>query len=96
MKALVRKGDVNSRGGIALQGHSNVTCNGKQVAKYGSKVSPHPCCPKPGCNIHCAATAARPGSSTVTANGIRVLRMSMDIDSCGHSRAQGSPNVVTA
>ena len=96
MKALVRRGDINSAGGVALQGHSNVTANGKPVAKQGSRVSPHPCCGAPGCGIHCAATAAYGGSSTVTANGIRVLRKSSDIDTCGHSRAQGSPNVVTA
>ena len=96
MKALVRRGDINSAGGVAIQGHSNVTANGKPVAKQGSRVTPHFCCGLPGCAIHCSATAAYGGSSTVTANGIRVLRMSMDIDSCGHPRAQGSPNVITA
>ena len=96
MKALVRRGDINSAGGVAIQGHANVTCNGKQVARQGSKVTPHFCCGLPGCAIHCSATAAYGGSSTVTANGIRVLRKSSDIDTCGHSRAQGSPNVVTA
>ena len=93
MRKLVRRGDRNSAGGVAIQGHSNVTANGRLTAKQGSRVTPHPCCGAPGCGIHCAASAAYPGSSVVTINGIRALRVG-DVDTCGHPRATGSSNVV--
>jgi uncharacterized Zn-binding protein involved in type VI secretion len=91
MAKVVRKGDPNSAGGRCLQGHSNIMVNGIAMGKKGSKVSAHPPCPKPA--IHCSATAANPGSSTVFANGIRVI-LSTDKDSCGHSRYSGSNDVV--
>lgn len=92
---IVRVGDINSAGGVVTQGHSNITVNGKLLAIKGSPVTPHPCCPAPGCSPHCSATAAYPGSSLVTANGIPVLRVNVDKDSCGHPRATGSPNVTS-
>lgn len=91
MAKVVRKNDPNSAGGRCLQGHSNITVNGKELGKKGSKVSAHPPCPRPA--IHCSATAAQPGASNVTANGIRIL-LSTDTDSCGHRRANGSLDVV--
>lgn len=86
-------GDTNSAGGAVVQGHLNITVNGKPMGKKGSRVTPHPCCGAQGCDAHCAATAATPGSRLVTANGIPVLRVG-DIDSCGHVRATGSTNVT--
>ena len=88
-RPVVRIGDSNSAGGVAVQGHMNVTVNGRPAAKQGSRVTPHPCCGSPGCGIHCAAAAAFPGSVSVTMNGIPVLRIG-DIDTCGHSRATGA------
>ena len=88
-RPVVRIGDINSAGGVAVQGHMNVTVNGRPAARQGSRVTPHPCCGAPGCGIHCAATAAFPGSFSVTMNGIPVLRIG-DIDTCGHPRATGA------
>ena len=91
MKQIVRKGDANSAGGVVIQGHRNITVNGKLLARKGSVVTPHPPCPEPF--IHCIAIAASPGSIKVIANGIPALRVG-DIDTCGHARATGSLNVV--
>ena len=91
MKHIVRKGDANSAGGVVIQGHRNITVNGKLLARKGSVVTPHPPCPEPF--IHCIAIAASPGSIKVIANGIPALRVG-DTDSCGHARATGSMNVV--
>lgn len=94
-KPVVRVGDINSAGGVVVQGHPNITVNGRLAAKQGSRVTPHPCCGAPGCNIHCVAIAAYPGSRLVTMNGIPTLRIG-DKDTCGHPRATGSPNCTAA
>lgn len=93
-RPIVRLGDVNAAGGAVIQGHMNVTADGRPLARLGSRVTPHPCCGAKGCGIHCAATAAFPGSVLVTANGIPVLRVG-DTDSCGHPRATGSFGVTS-
>ena len=91
MKQIVRKGDANSAGGEVIQGHRNITVNGKLLARKGSVVTRHLPCPDPF--IHCIAIAASPGSIKVIANGIPALRVG-DTDSCGHARSKGSRNVV--
>jgi len=88
---VVRVGDTNSGGGAALTPHTNITVNGKRLAKFRSAVSAHAPCPEPP--IHCSAKAAFPGSSKVIANGVPVIRRS-DKDTCGHSRIKGSMNTV--
>lgn len=93
---IVRVHDKNSAGGQVIQGHENITVNGRLLAKQGSPVTPHPCCGSPGCGIHCAATAAYPGHERITANGIRILLKFKDVDTCGHVRAEGSPDVVVS
>lgn len=92
-RPVVRVGDINSAGGVAVQGHPNITVNGRLAARQGSRVTPHKPCPKPP--IHCSATAAFPGSRLVTMNGIPTLRIG-DVDTCGHPRATGSPNCTAA
>ena len=91
MRPIVRIGDINSGGGAVIQGHLNITVNGRLLAKFMSSVTPHPPCPD--VPVHCAAKAAFPGSIKVIANGIPALRVG-DTDSCGHARAAGSTNVV--
>jgi len=93
MALVVRVGDINSAGGSAVAGHPNILVNYRPAAVQGSPVTPHPCCGAPGCGIHCAATAAFPGKSTVLMNGIPTLRTG-DTDTCGHTRATGSFDVV--
>lgn len=91
MPAVVRKGDANSAGGIATSGSADVLVNGRGVVPPGTSVTPHPCCGAPGCGIHCAASTSG-GSATVFANGKPIILVG-DSDTCGHPRAQGSPNV---
>ena len=93
MEPVQRRGDPKSAGGIGVLGHPNITVNGRLMLKRMSPVTPHPCCGAPGCSKHCCAFAANPGSMTVIANGVRVLRDG-DTDTCGHSRVKGSFNVV--
>lgn len=92
MPAVVRVGDANSSGGIALQGIASVVVNGRPISVVGNPVTPHPCCGSKGCGAHCSATTTT-GSSTVIAGGIPVEYVGC-VDTCGHARAQGSPNTV--
>jgi len=91
MAKVVRIGDVNSAGGAAISGHSNILVNNRPAARQGTKVTPHPPCPKPP--IHCSATAAFPGKTNVLMNGIPTLKTG-DVDTCGHARATGSNNTI--
>ena len=88
-RPIVRIGDINSAGGVAIVPVRNVTANGRPLARFMSIVTPHPPCPF--VPIHCAASAALPASRTVTAGGTPVLRI-MDRDTCGHPRVTGSMN----
>jgi uncharacterized Zn-binding protein involved in type VI secretion len=91
MASLVcRVGDVNAGGGVILEGNPTVLINGRPVAIIGSKVSPHPPCPKP--SSHCSATTQfKPGA--VLVNG-RPISTAPSTDTCGHPRLTGSLNVV--
>ena len=93
MPLVVRVGDINSAGGQAIAGHSNILVNYIPAAIQGSPVTPHPCCGAPGCGIHCAANAACTGKPTVLMNGIPTLQTG-DVDTCGHVRATGSNNTI--
>ena len=91
-RPVVRIGDINSAGGVAVQGHMNITVNGRPAARQGSRVTPHPCCGAPGCSIHCAANITG-GSPTVWAEGKPVHKV-MDVDTCAHPRVQGDNTVL--
>jgi len=91
MPGAVRRGDSNSAGGIASGGTRKVLINGRPAMTPGQGVSPHPCCPLPGCAKHCAAKTGR-GSSKVRVGG-RPLVYKGSTDSCGHSRVTASRNV---
>jgi len=95
MSAAQRLGDPNAAGGILTGGDATVRINGRAVGVAGSAVSPHPCCGKKGCGIHCAANATG-GSGSVRAGGKPILRTGQDADSCGHIRQGGSPDVKVA
>jgi uncharacterized Zn-binding protein involved in type VI secretion len=95
MPAVQRQGDANSAGGVATSGVISVRINGRPVVVPGISVTPHPCCGRRGCAIHCAAVTTG-GSGTVRAGGKPIIRTSADADSCGHARAGGSPNVRAA
>ena len=91
MPAVVRRGDANSAGGVATQGAATVLVNGRGVVPPGASVTPHPCGGSKGCNAHCNARTTG-GSATVFAEGKPIILVG-DSDTCGHARAQGSPNV---
>ncbi len=92
MPAVVRRGDINSAGGAAVQGARSVVANGRAVVQPGSPVTPHPCCGAPGCFMHCVARTTG-GSGSVIAEGKPVILVG-DSDTCGHTRIQGSPDVI--
>jgi uncharacterized Zn-binding protein involved in type VI secretion len=92
MPAVQRVGDQNSAGGVILNGDDTVLVNGRAVAIRGSSVSPHVPCGRPGQNIHCSAKT-QASTSNVLVNGIPLI-FTDDVDTCGHARAGGSPNVT--
>ena len=95
MPAVQRQGDANSAGGVATSGEPTVRVNGRAVVVPSISVTPHPCCGKKGCAKHCSATT-NGGSATVRAGGKPIIRTTSDVDTCGHARSGGSPNVRVA
>jgi len=91
--AVQRVGDKDSAGGVILNGDSTVLVNGRAVAIRGASVSPHPCCGARGCPpTHCNAKT-QASNSTVLVNGVPIV-LTSDVDTCGHPRSGGSPNVT--
>lgn len=89
----VRRGDINSAGGIVTEGSKKVTVNGRPMAYKGNSVSPHGCCfCIPPYIPDCIATL-RPITTKVTVEGKPASKVG-DTDTCGHPRMNGSPNVV--
>lgn len=92
MPGAVRIGDPNSAGGIAVgAGAPSVKINGRSACTPGTSVTPHPCCPLPGCKKHCAARTTL-GSRSVFVEGKPLIYVGSP-DSCGHARALGSNDV---
>ena len=93
MPAVQRVGDQNSAGGVIQNGDNTVLVNGRAIAIQGASVSAHPCCGQKGCPpTHCnAKTQAK--NSTVLINGVPLI-FTDDIDTCGHPRSGGSPDVI--
>jgi uncharacterized Zn-binding protein involved in type VI secretion len=94
MAAVQRQGDANSAGGVVTSGVATVRINGRAVVVPSLAVTPHPCCGQSGCGAHCSATT-KGGSGTVRAGGRPIIRTGIDLDTCGHPRAGGSPDVRT-
>jgi uncharacterized Zn-binding protein involved in type VI secretion len=93
MPGAVRIGDPNSAGGAAVgAGASSVRINGRPACTPGTGVTPHPCCGRPGCIKHCAAKTTI-GSRRVLVEGKPLIYVGSP-DSCGHSRALGSRDVI--
>ena len=92
MKPAVRQGDTNSAGGVVKGGSPSVLINGRNAITPGQSVTPHPCCGLPFCARHCVAVTGR-GSSSVYVEGKPLVYVGSS-DSCGHSRATGSPDVI--
>lgn len=93
MPAVQRVGDQDSAGGVILNGDNTVLINGRAVAIRGASVSPHPCCGRRGCPpVHCSAKT-QTNNSTVLVNGVPLV-LTSDLDTCGHPRSGGSPDVT--
>jgi uncharacterized Zn-binding protein involved in type VI secretion len=93
MPPAVRIGDPNTAGGLALApGATSVLINGRPACVTGTLVTPHPCCGKPGCTIHCAASTTI-GSLSVLAEGKPIVYVG-STDTCFHTRATGSFDVI--
>jgi len=91
MPSVHRIGDPNDAGGVIINPLTvSVFANGLLVAVVGATVASHAPCPYPP--IHCAAVVVT-GSPDVIAEGISVARTG-DLDSCAHTRASGSPDVI--
>ena len=89
MPGVVRVGDFNTGGGVALLGCLSVTANGKSVVTAPSLVLRHP--GKPICTK--GAVKILYGSTSVTAGGKPVVYVGV-IDSCIiHKRLLGSFDV---
>jgi hypothetical protein len=91
MPNAIRQGDANVVGGVALGGAATVFINNRNVMIPNQSVTSHPCCGSPGCGSHCNAQT-QGGSSTVFVENRPVIHVN-DIDTCGHKRADSSPNV---
>lgn len=93
MPAAQRNGDQNSAGGAAQGGIGSVRVNGQPIMIPGQPVTPHPPYPRKGRNEHNnGSQATAGGSGTVRAGGKPVVRTD-DVDTCGHPRVGGSPDV---
>jgi uncharacterized Zn-binding protein involved in type VI secretion len=90
MAKVSRQGDANQVGGKLERGAEHVFVNGKPIALHVSKITPHSPWGKPH-PPHAAAVTTE-GSPTVFAEGVPVVRVGSG-NSCGHSIAEGSPNV---
>jgi len=92
MPAVQRQGDTNSEGGAATSGVASVRVNGSPVVVDGIGVSAHaPWKPAKAHAPHAGASTGG-GSGTVRAGGKPVVRTG-DVDTCGHARTGGSPDV---
>ncbi len=93
MPPAVRIGDPNIAGGLAVfPGALSVLINGRPASTTGTLVTPHPCCGKPGCKIHCVAFTTL-GSLSVLAEG-KPINYVGSPDTCFHPRAFGSFDVI--
>jgi len=93
MPGAVRIGDVNSAGGAAVgAGATSVIINGRPACLIGTSETPHSCCGAPGRGIHCSANTTL-GSMSVIATG-KPINYVGSPDTCGHSRANGSTDVI--
>jgi uncharacterized Zn-binding protein involved in type VI secretion len=91
--SIQRVGDQDSAGGVILNGDSTVLINGRAVAIRGASVSPHPCCGQRGCPpVHCSAKT-QSNNSSILVNGVPLV-LTSDVDTCGHPRSGGSPDVT--
>lgn len=91
MANVVRRGDTNTAGGVALAGATKSYAQGNAIMLPQQPVTPHPCCGSPGCGAHCTAHT-KGGASKVFCEGKRVIHTE-DYDTCGHKRQSNASKV---
>lgn len=88
MPAVQRLNDLNDAGAaITSVGQGFVYCNGRLVSVVGDPVQGH------GLGPH-ASPLTNVGSSFNYINGKKIV-ITGNVDTCGHSRVGGSPNVFS-
>jgi len=87
-----REKDPNTAGGIATGGAKSVLINGREAGVPNMTVTPHSPCELPS-PPHCNAVTVSTCKSVII-EGKPALRTDVDIDTCGHPRAVGSPDVI--
>ena len=85
---VVRLGDKNICGGMALVGNPSVRVNGLPIVVTGTAVSAHTDFKPPHINAKTSATT----NKSVKVGGKLVVIIS-DLDTCNHLRGNGSLNV---
>lgn len=88
MPGVVRDGDKNNAGGAAKSSVTNVIVNGRPIVVDGTTVLPH----SPFKGPHSSAKT-KGGVSSVVAGG-KPVNVKGNADTCGHSRADCSGDVV--
>ena len=91
MAKLSRVGDQNQAGGKIQDGAGTVFANGLQVGLHTSGVTPHAPWSRKAHPPH-RSSKTTSGSPTVYAEGKPVLKVGSGT-TCGHSIAQGSPDI---
>lgn len=87
MSKIVREGDVNTAGGRVARGVSSFIVDNKKAAVDGSPVTGHPT--RPPCR--CDRTANGNKNFIIENTPVNVYG---DVDTCGHSRSQGSSDFI--
>jgi uncharacterized Zn-binding protein involved in type VI secretion len=93
MPGVQRDGDANAGGGVAQGGEPSVRINGRPVMTPGQRVTPHPPYPRKGRNAHNNGSQATAGGSGSVKAGGKPVIVTGDVDTCGHARSGGSPDV---
>ena len=91
MAKISRVGDKNQAGGSIKDGAGTVYANGIKVGLHTSSITPHAPFARRAHPPH-ADSKTTSGSSTVYAEGKPVLKVGSGT-TCGHSIAQGSPDI---
>lgn len=86
MPGVVRQGDTDTGGGAALSGVSSVLVNGRPIVVVGTPVSKH------GRGPHSSPKTADGVSSVLAGN--KPINVQGNPDTCGHTRASASGDVI--
>lgn len=94
MKQIIRQGDSNEVGGIAIANFAtSIEGNGRSVAKVGTLISPHDCCGRRNCDIHCHAVITT-GHPSIFVEGVPIAIVG-SLNSCGHHMVYASSDIET-